>query len=325
MNYQLITTLGPSSRRPQVWRALIAEGADAFRLNTSHTSLPGLDEWLEDYSSFCETTDHRPPLILDLQGSKWRLGTMPGCVLKNDDEVLLVEGDCSGQSNELPVPHPDFFKALACSPSEVVLNDAKVRLEVVRPQDSGYLARVTQGGPLASCKGITLKASEFRIDSLQQKDAQILERTRNYPNIRFAISYVRDEVEMAEYRHLMGTNSYLIAKIERPTSISCIEQLGKIANEIWICRGDLGAELGLVEMAEAVQGMQDAARGLDVPIMMAGQVLEHMVHSLRPTRSEVCYLLDCLRSGIDGFVLSDEIAIGEHPIQACQVAAMFKK
>jgi pyruvate kinase len=61
-----------------------------------------------------------------------------------------------------------------------------------------------------------------------------------------------------------------------------------------------------------------------VPVLLAGQVFEHMTEHPQPTRSEVCAAYDALRSGYRGFVLSDETAIGRHPVESCRIAALFR-
>ena len=56
-------------------------------------------------------------------------------------------------------------------------------------------------------------------------------------------------------------------------------------------------------------------RDLGVPVLMAGQVLEHLTRHPEPTRSEVCHLFDLVARGFAGIVLSDETAIGRRPAQ----------
>jgi pyruvate kinase len=77
-------------------------------------------------------------------------------------------------------------------------------------------------------------------------------------------------------------------------------------------------------MARAVAQLTHKVPTLGVPVLMAGQVLEHMASEPVPTRSEVCYLYDALTQGYQGFVLSDEAAIGRYPVESCQAAAMFQ-
>jgi len=129
---------------------------------------------------------------------------------------------------------------------------------------------------------------------------------------------------MVQYRALMGASSHLIAKLERQPAVDEALQIADIADELWLCRGDLGAELGMKAMAEAVDRFSQRLREYAVPVYLAGQVLEHLTIHQTPTRSEVCYLFDTIKKGYRGLVLSDETAIGKDPINACKIAAMFK-
>jgi pyruvate kinase len=197
-------------------------------------------------------------------------------------------------------------------------------LQVEAVAGERLLVRVTRGGLLSAHKGITYVASDFRSEALNEKDQEIIQQTKDLPGIRFAISYLRDATEMHRYRTRLGPRAYLIAKLERAPAMAEAEQIAVEANELWVCRGDLGAELGLPGMAQAVYEFSGRVCGLDCPVMMAGQVLEHMTAAAAPTRAEVCALHDALALGYCGFVLSDETAIGRKPLEACRVAAMFR-
>jgi pyruvate kinase len=77
-------------------------------------------------------------------------------------------------------------------------------------------------------------------------------------------------------------------------------------------------------MAETVLQFFTSIGDLSIPVLLAGQVLEHMTEHPAPTRSEVCYLYEALLKGYRGFVLSDEAAIGHYPIESCRTAALFR-
>ena len=323
--YDIIATLGPTSADTETWHGLIEAGANAFRLNTSHLSLPQIGDWLERLDPFLATVGPRFPIVLDLQGSKWRLGAFSPFDLTAGETVTLLHADTADQPGVLPVPHADFFDAAPLSDGEIVLNDAKIRLGVQRIQDGSITARVLQGGPIAPNKGITFTASEYRKETLSEKDRVIFETTRGFGAIRYAISYLRDAAEMARYRALFGPSAILIAKLERGPAVDAAAEIARSANELWLCRGDLGAELGLPGMARATASFSALVPTLPVPSIMAGQVLEHMTASPAPTRSEMCYLYDTLARGYRGFVLSDETAIGRYPVESCRAAALFRR
>jgi pyruvate kinase len=180
------------------------------------------------------------------------------------------------------------------------------------------------GGKISARKGITYTASNYRIEFLNEKDQAILEQTRQIDFIQYALSYVKDSHEMARYRTLFGSGVHLIAKIERQPAVDETLQIAQSADELWLCRGDLGAELGVQAMAAAVHNFSRLPANLALPVLMAGQVLEHMSANPDPTRSEVCYLYEALVQGYSGFVLSDETAVGQYPLESCRAAAMFK-
>jgi pyruvate kinase len=320
MDYRIIATLGPNSDGEPTWQAMLVAGATGFRLNTSHLSLLQLESWVERLGAFLATQDPPPPLVLDLQGSKWRLGQFPECVLTHGQRVTLVcaaWADCPGT---LPVPHPDFFRAASASSGEIVLNDAKLRLVLESQEAEALCARVTTGGAILPRKGITYTASTYRHESLGDMDQAVLRNTQHLVGIRYALSYVKDAVEMAHYRTQIGRLAHLVAKLERRPALDEAAQIAESADELWLCRGDLGAELG----AKAVHRFSGGVHTMPVPVLLAGQVFEYMTQHATPTRSELCGAYDALMMGYRGFVLSDETAIGRDPVGSCHVAALFR-
>jgi len=329
MSYDIIATFGPASHTPAIWQAMYQAGSTAFRLNTSHLTLDQLRDWLNQLEPFLAACQPRPPLVLDLQGSKWRVGQFDPITLVAGQTVQLILGDSATRSDQLPVPHPDFFQAAAQTTGgaavgdEIILNDAKIKLTIGSTTATTITAIVKLGGEISAHKGITYARSAYRRETLSDKDRAIVEQTRHLPNVRYAVSYVKDAVEMKFYRALIGS-AYLIAKLERQPAVDECAAIAANADELWVCRGDLGAELGLRGMAKAVHQITAQVRDLPVPVIIAGQVLEHMTDHATPTRAEVCQLHDALAAGYRGCVLSDEAAMGRYPIESVRIAAMFR-
>lgn len=322
MNYQIVATLGPASSEIESWSSMLQSGVSGFRLNTSHLSVNQLPDWIDNLTQI-----GRPdiPLILDLQGSKWRLGMFSEFELRAGQIVILVHAADEEKANTLPVPHADFFGAAALSNGIIILNDAKSRLQIERLESGRIEARVIQGGWIASRKGITFESTGYRQESLPEKDQQIIAQTRHLDYIRYAVSYIRDAQEMAHYRRSIGAGAYLIAKLERGAAVAEAPAIAEIADELWLCRGDLGAEIGLAAMARTVTQFSRIVAQLKRPVYLAGQLLEHMTHFPNPTRSELCYIYEAIHYGYAGIVLSDETAIGKYPLESCRMAALFQK
>jgi pyruvate kinase len=339
--YSIVATLGPASDSDELIGELRSAGASAFRLNTSHLTPEEVEQWLLRLSRLEPAGRAPAPVVLDLQGSKWRLGAFPGFVLQDGAVVELVQAAASEQTDVLPVPHEDFFAAAPHSSPELLLNDARCLLRVDSCEAARLRARVIRGGAIAPRKGITFRHSAFRRESLAERDRALIARiglgdrgaeasgspqARNPAQpapLRIAISYVRDAAEMQAYRRLFGPSIYLIAKLERETAVEEAEAIAEHADELWLCRGDLGAEMGLQRMAEAAYRFSRKVSRTPVPVLLAGQVLEHMTGCPEPTRAEVCALYSALREGYRGVVLSDETAVGSYPLASCRAAASF--
>lgn len=322
MAYDLVVTLGPATEAEGIADALAQAGATGFRLNTSHLALGALHAWL-DRLARAFGSPLPLPVVLDLQGSKWRLGDFAAFPLQAGSPVELILAARCGSDGTLPVPHHDFFQAAASSDGEIVLNDAKSLLRIEAASGERIRARVERGGEISANKGITFARSEYRKETLSEKDRQVFDGTQAIGNVRYAVSYVKDAAEMARYRALLP-GSHLIAKLERATAVAEARAIAASCDEVWLCRGDLGAEMGARGMAQAVHGFTTQVPSLPVPALLAGQVLEHMTEHPSPTRSELCYLHDALQAGYGGVVLSDETAVGRYPVEACRAAALFR-
>lgn len=336
MNYQIVVTLGPETNREDMWRMLLEAGATAFRLNTSHFDLEELEAWLVRIAHFsADLADRkladRLPVILDLQASKWRIGAVEEAELAPGQSVELVVGadpaEDTGVSGSLllSIPHPDFFEAARSSSGEIAVNDARVLLQIESIGEQRITARVVQGGEVRTGKGITIVGSRYRNEELNDKDRRVVELSRSYPWLRYALSYVKDAGEMRNYKALFDPSIYLVAKLERVSAVRQAEQIARAADELWLCRGDLGAEMGARAMAEEVFHFSKIVERIPKPVFLAGQVLEHMTEHPTPTRSEISCLYDALQRGFRGVVLSDETAIGAHPVETCRIAALFRR
>lgn len=332
MDYDIIATLGPATATVIAWQSLLEAGASRFRLNTSHLSPEAVERWIEALKA--AFPEEAPAVVLDLQGSKWRLGAMDSTELGEGAEVVLgLETDSISPERRpdkrreeqwLPVPHPDFFEAAVRGGGIIRLNDARVELEISSVNGDSLRAVVRRGGPLSNRKGISIPGSAYRREGLMPRDAEILRRTAGAAGVSYAVSYVRDGEELKTLAAAIPRQMRTIAKIERPEAVDASGDIARSCDEIWLCRGDLGAEVGLVEMARTVYRVSGVLAELPVPTLLAGQVLEHMTTAPQPTRSELCHLYDILQLGYRGVVLSDETAVGSYPLDSCRVAASFR-
>ena len=109
----------------------------------------------------------------------------------------------------------------------------------------------------------------------------------------------------------------MIAKIEKPQAAEQAEGIVAAATSgIMVARGDLGIELPIEEVPATQKRLIRLAGEQSKPVITATQMLASMVTSDRPTRAEVTDVANAIYDGTDAVMLSEETAIGDHPVEA---------
>ncbi len=309
--FQIVATLGPASLRQAA--ALAAAGATSFRFNASHMSPLELREALE----LVREQLPEAPLLVDLQGAKMRLGQFLEQRLRAGE---LVRFSPEAQPKDgFSLPHPELFEA-ASKGDRLTADDGKLSFRVVEARPDLIEALVLEDGPLKPRKGINLEDHPVRLRDLLDRDSDACELGTRIAGAAFAFSFMCDGSE-TQWLRRRSPGAAVIGKVERREATERLAEIDAAVDAIWICRGDLGEQLGPAGLARFVNGL-DPTR-LRKPVLMAGQVLEHLTAHATATRSEICHLYDLVARGYAGIVLSDETAIGEDPVRAVRTAAQL--
>jgi pyruvate kinase len=307
--FDIVATLGPASFG--MTRDLARAGATALRFNASHLSPADLAQRAAQA--------HRDapglPLVVDLQGAKMRVGHLAEREVAAGTRVRFSVEPASAE--DVPLPHPELFAAAEVGET-VGLDDGRLRF-LVRGCGPGWLeAEALVAGVLRPRKGVNLLEHPVRLSGLTPADAERLDAVRSLPGVQVAWSFTLDGRE-AEWVRARRPATPVIAKIERREAVAALGEIARRVDAVWVCRGDLGEQLGPAELGSFVGSLAPAR--FACPVLMAGQVLEHLTRHREPTRSELCHLHDLVTRGYAGAVLSDETAIGLHPVHAVEEAA----
>ncbi len=316
---KILATLGPSTSSPAVIKSLFDSGADVFRINMSHTYHAALKE-LHGRVRALESESGRPiGILVDLQGPKIRLGTLPGGkrVLKEGDRVRIVRRVAAEREDEIPVPHAEVFAALKQKHC-LLIDDGRVRLRLLSTKDDTADAAVEVGGEISDRKGINLPDTLLPVTALTPKDRTDLDAALQLGVDWIALSFVQRPEDVAELKKHVAARASVLAKIEKPKALERLDEILDMADALMVARGDLGVELPL----EAVPGKQKQitrlARRAGKPVVVATQMLESMISSPIPTRAEVSDVATAVFEGVDAVMLSAETAAGAHPVEAVQ-------
>ncbi len=138
-----------------------------------------------------------------------------------------------------------------------------------------------------------------------------------------AVSFVRRPEDLETVKSEIerrGLDIPLIAKIEKPQAAARAEEIIDAADGgIMVARGDLGVELPLEEVPGAQKRLITLAGRRSKPSITATQMLATMVKASRPTRAEVTDVANAIHDGTDAVMLSEETAVGEHPVEVVRV------
>jgi len=138
-----------------------------------------------------------------------------------------------------------------------------------------------------------------------------------------AVSFVRSPEDLEPVNERLAerhSDIPLIAKIEKPQAAEQAEAIVDAATSgIMVARGDLGIELPIEAVPATQKRLIRLAGSKSKPVITATQMLHSMVTSDRPTRAEVTDVANAIYDGTDAVMLSEETAIGDHPVEAVAV------
>ena len=297
---------------------------DVARLNFAHGSPDQHAETVERIRSASSDAGREVAVLQDVPGPKLRLGPIPGDVaqLVVGSDVSLVSGeDAEASDSRLPVAWPGFAELVEAG-QVVYLADGAIRLRVREVAGEEVRCGVEVGGTLASRQGINLPNVAVSLPAVSGEDLALIDAGVAMGVDFIALSFVRRREDLEPVRRHLGDREIpLIAKIEKPLAAENVDQIIDDADGVMVARGDLGIELPIEEVPLVQKRILHVAGRKLKPSITATQMLESMVQSTRPTRAEVADVANAIFDGTDAVMLSQETAVGRHPVEAVAMMA----
>jgi len=327
---KIVCTIGPATRDPDLFRALVEAGADAVRINFSHASHEDAAAIVEMTHRVSEATGRPVAVIADLQGPKIRVGDLASPLridvgdrcwfVPEEQGSEALPGDAS-RDRMIPTTYKGMADDLSAG-DRILLDDGRIELRVEGVEGASVVAQAVTGGELSSHKGINLPGVRVGAPSLTSKDRADLEFAVEEGVDYVALSFVRRPEDLTELRELIGDDGIgplIISKIEKDQALQDLGEIIRRSDGVMVARGDLGVELPYEEVPLVQKRIITEGQELARPSITATQMLESMTSNNRPTRAEVSDVATALLDGSDAVMLSAETAVGEHPIEAVRV------
>jgi len=332
---KIVCTIGPATSSEQQLEQLMRAGMNVARLNFSHGTHEEHALVIERIRNISVRLGCAIAILQDLQGPKIRTGVLKDkkpVILEDNSQVVITTRDVLGTSEIISTTYQQLPQDVK-SGDRILLNDGLLELSVLDKDETEVRCLVVHGGELGAHKGINLPGVAVSSPALTEKDREDLRFGVMHGVDYVALSFVRKPEDILETKQYIRelqieqngeqkTNLLaipLIAKLEKPEAIACLDDILAVVDGVMIARGDLGVEMAPEKVPLIQKHVIARCNELGLPVITATQMLESMIVNPRPTRAEVNDVSNAVLDKTDLVMLSAETASGAYPIEAVQM------
>ncbi|KAK6090431.1 hypothetical protein P3W45_000528 [Vairimorpha bombi] len=308
---KIIATMSPILNIKSTIRDLINQGVTIFRINFSHGTEDEHRDLIKNLREVGKDLKKVITICLDTKGQEFRIN------LVDSSEINVKENDILTFSNKkvggsIYVPIEDF--SLLDKSDLFYLDDGFLALEIVESGNDCIKGRARNSHRLKNNKKANFPGVYFSnkfVDINNKKDIKF--GIENDVDIIFA-SFVNNKDSVLSIKEDVKYEIPVFAKIETLQGIRNIDEIISVSDGIMVARGDLGVETGFIELFRVQKNVSKKTILMNKPVICATQMLESMVTSTIPLRSEISDIGNAVTDGYDALMLSGETAIGENPL-----------
>jgi len=324
---KIVATLGPSSSEPAVLERMVVAGVDVVRLNFSHGTADDHLKRAALIKEIASKVGRTVAILCDLQGPKIRVGKFKeGKVTLDKGKRFILDAACEmGDNDRVGLDYKELPRDVGPG-AVLLLDDGKIVLDVTDVRGEEVHTLVRHGGVLSNNKGINRQGGGLTAPALTSKDMEDIKTSAKIQADYLAVSFPKSGADMYMARELMraaGGKAFLIAKIERAEAVgeAALLDIMRGSDGIMVARGDLAVEVGDASVPALQKKMIRLAREQNKLTITATQMMESMISSPVPTRSEVSDVANAVLDGTDAVMLSAESASGRYPVETIEAMA----
>ncbi len=320
---KIVCTLGPSSNSLETIERLVTAGMSVARLNFSHGSHADHLQVMKYVREIEEKLGKPLAILADLQGPKIRIGHFAKgkITLKEGARFTITTREMVGDETCVSTSYRGLSGDVGAG-DILLLDDGMLALKVTQVQKGDVVCKVITGGELKDHKGINVPNAALSVSAITEKDRADAHFAIDQGVDYLAMSFVRQPEDVLSMRKMLwqrGDKTPIIAKIEKPQALDCIDDIIAAADGIMVARGDLGVEMPPENVPATQKSIIHKCKQAGKPVITATQMLESMVRNPRPTRAEASDVANAVLDGSDSVMLSAESASGRYPIEAVSV------
>ena len=323
---KIVCTIGPACSDETTLTQMCLAGMNVARLNFSHGTHEQHLETIKTIKKVREALNLPIAILLDTKGPEYRIRTFQNgsITLKDGDTFSLTVEEIVGDQHRVSVSYAGMIKDLAVG-DQVLINNGLVVLQVRQLTETDAICDVLSGGVLSNRKSMAFPNKVLNQVYLSEQDKKDLLFGMENGVDFIACSFVSRKQDLVDVRNFLAENGIenpsLIAKIENRAGVNNIEEICEECSGIMIGRGDMGVEIPFEELPGIQKELITKCSLLGKRVITATEMLESMIHNIRPTRAEITDVANAVYDGTSAIMLSAETAAGEHPVLAVQTMA----
>lgn len=324
---KIVATLGPASDSEQMITKLAKTGVNVFRINFSHSN----NEKVKDYISKVQNVRRKLNLpisiMVDTRGPEVRVKSFEGgkVYLKKGDNFSLVSYEVVGNSDKVTITQKICVDDAKVG-GVVLANDGRLKLIIKEKKKDELVCKVCTSGELKDNKSLSFAGQHFDFEYLNDKDKENLETALTMGVEYISASFVNTKQDLdvlKEFAYRFDKNVGIISKIENKTGIENLDEILQNCEGVMVARGDLGVETKFERLPIYQRKIINAAHKYSKICIVATEMLESMITSIRPTRAEISDVAKAVYDGAGAVMLSGESAVGCDPVGCVKTMSLI--
>jgi len=310
---KVIATIWPSLAKETVLSKII-NFVDVFRINLNH----GFIDHHKKYIDTILKLDNSKTIMLETKGAEIRSKNVNPMALKKNESIVI---DFSEYQHEekwiLFIDYTDLFDVPA--KTEITFDDTDVILYVEKNDGLTLQCKVLVWGTVLPLKKAYFKGYRPNLPFLTEKDKKdILWGLQVGVNI-LVVSYTKNENNILELREFLyehnGKDVKIIAKIETKESLDNLEAIITASDGISLVKGwleEISAKKSFTE-----EKLIALCNKFGKPFILAADFTKKLKTGKNAVPHQATYdsIEQYLGAGVDAFMLGQETAFGEEPIE----------
>tara|TARA_B100000963_G_C22623755_1_gene671270 strand:+ start:1214 stop:2263 length:1050 start_codon:yes stop_codon:yes gene_type:complete len=310
--YEVICTIGPSTKDIAILKKLKAAGADIFRVNMSHASIKELKEIIS------MTKDLEIKIGIDTEGAQIRTKLLTNSNINLEKgEILKVFKNDINKINTLSF-YPECIFPFLSQDDLLRIDFNGAVAKVISNKDELIILECVNPGKIGNNKGVDIINKAINIPDFTPKDLEALKIASKNNISEIFISFCKSP-EAVQKARLIVPEARITSKIESKLSIHNLSKICKVTDATLIDRGDLTREINIMDIPFAQRGIVNISNENNTPCFVATNVLESLIEGDLPTRAELNDIVGTLEMGASGIVLAAETAIGKKPLLCVEI------